>query len=308
MNNQLTTETFNPVVPQMQELGMDVVQIKKEISFAIQHFNKNPKLLETTFESRLAAVVNIANIGLTLNPVAKEAYLIPRYNKVIRGVECTLEPGYVGLVKLLTDAGSINSIVTNVVYENDKEFTINLADNVMPVVHRPELVKAKKGAVIGCYSLATLPDGTKQVEWMDIDELYRIRGRSETYSAFLAGKITSCVWATDETEMMRKTVVKRIYKYLPRTDRMAKVDEAIGLDNTSYNNDAILSVPVLQLPKAEVLAIPDELRAIIEEADMANLSNIYKSNPDMHSNTEFMQLLTNRKNHLKNANTNKQPA
>lgn len=306
MNNQLSTETFNPVVQQMQELGMDIVQIKKEISFAIQHFNKNPKLLETSLDSRLAAVVNIANIGLTLNPVAKEAYLIPRYNKVIRGVECTLEPGYVGLVKLLTDAGSVNSIVTNVVYENDKEFTINLADNVMPVVHRPELVKAKKGSVIGCYSLATLPDGTKQVEWMDIDELWRIRGRSETYGAFLAGKITSCVWATDETEMMRKTVVKRIYKYLPRTERMAKVDEAIGLDNSSYNSEAATTVPTLQLPKAMIIDIPDELRAIIEKADMANLSNIYKSNPDLHSNTEFMQLLTKRKNQLKNANTNKQ--
>jgi hypothetical protein len=34
--------------------------------------------------------------------------------------------------------------------------------------------------------------------------------------------------------MMRKTVVKRIYKYLPRTERMNKIDEAIKLDNTDY--------------------------------------------------------------------------
>jgi phage RecT family recombinase len=233
MNNQLTVQTFEPASKRMAELGMDIVQIKKEVSFALQHINKNQKLKECTGESMLAAVINIANIGLTLNPVSKEAYLIPRWNKLIRGMECVLEPGYVGLVKLLTDAGSINSMVSNVVYEND-EFILNLSDNINPVTHKPVLVKSKRGSILGCYSLATLPDGTRQVEWMDLEELYKIRERSETYTAYLAGKIQSCTWVTDESEMMRKTVVKRIYKYLPRTERMNKIDEAIKLDNTDY--------------------------------------------------------------------------
>lgn len=233
MNNQLTVATFEPASKRMQELGMDVVQIKKEISFALQHMNRNSKLQETTPESKLAAVINIANIGLTLNPVAKEAFLIPRWNKN-QGTECVLEPSYVGLVKLLTDAGSVTSMVANVVYENDKVFELDLADNKTPVVHKPEPVKSKRGNIIGCYALATLPDGTRQVEWMDIDELHKIRERSETYMAYLAGKVKSCTWVTDESEMMRKTVVKRIYKYLPRTERMNKIDEAIKLDNTDY--------------------------------------------------------------------------
>jgi phage RecT family recombinase len=234
MSNQATTANFQPAEKRMMELGMDVVQIKKEISFALQHINKSDKLQKCTPESKLAAVVNIANIGLTLNPVAKEAYLIPRWNKLVNGNECALEPSYVGLVKLLTDAGSVNSMVTQVVYEHDREFELNLADNREPVVHKPELVKSKRGNIIGCYSLATLPDGTRQVEWMDIEELRNIRQRSETYVAYLAGKISTCTWITDESEMMRKTVVKRIYKYLPRTDRMNKIDEAIKLDNTDY--------------------------------------------------------------------------
>lgn len=306
MNNQLTTQTFEPVMNTMAELGMDVVQIKKEISFAIQHFNKNPKLLDTTHESRLAAVVNIANIGLTLNPVAKEAYLIPRWNKVIKGMECVLEPGYVGLVKLLTDAGSVISIVTNVVCENDM-YVLDLADNQKPVTHRPELIKAKRGKIIGCYSLATLPDASKQVEWIDIDELYKIRGRSETYNAFKDGKISTCTWVTDETEMMRKTVVKRIYKYLPRTDRMSKIDEAIGLDNTSYNTEMPEAPAEPQFKKLEVVPVPDELKTVIAEADIANLVNIYNTNKELHTNPEFMQLLTKRKTEL-NASRSNQPA
>lgn len=233
MSNQLTVANFQPAEKRMQELGMDVVQIKKEISFALQHINKNQKLQECSDTSKLAAVINIANIGLTLNPVAKEAYLIPRWNKVTRSNECALEPGYVGLVKLLTDAGSITAMTSNVVYENDT-FQLDLADNRAPVTHKPELVKSKRGKIIGCYALATLPDGARQVEWMDVDELHGIRERSETWAAYKAGKISTCTWLTDETEMMRKTVVKRIYKYLPRTKKMNKVDEAIKLDNTDY--------------------------------------------------------------------------
>lgn len=233
MNNQLTVATFEPAMKRMHELGMDVVQVKKEVSFALQHINKSQKLQECTPDSKLAAVINIANIGLTLNPVAKEAYLIPRWNKVTRSNECALEPGYVGLVKLLTDAGSITAMASHVVYENDK-FEIDIADNRTPVTHKPELVKARRGKVIGCYALATLPDGSRQTEWMDIDELYAIRERSETWAAHKAGKISTCTWLTDETEMMRKTVIKRIYKYLPRTKKMNKVDEAIKLDNTDY--------------------------------------------------------------------------
>src|SRR5690606_6391409 len=35
-------------------------------------------------------------------------------------------------------------------------------------------------------------------------------------------------------EMARKTVIKRIYKYLPRTDRMERVDRAISEDNRDF--------------------------------------------------------------------------
>lgn len=231
--SELTVSTFHPAEKRMSELGMDVTRIKKEISFALQIINKSKKLTECTVESKLAAVINIANIGLTLNPVAKEACLVPRWNSGISKSECSLEPMYPGLVKLLTDAGSVTSIVTNVVYENDK-FSLDLANNQTPVTHSPELVNTKRGNKIGCYSVASLPDGTRQVEWMDIDTLFQIRERSETYQAFKAGKVKQATWVTDESEMMRKTVIKRIYKYLPRTERMEQIDNAISLDNSDY--------------------------------------------------------------------------
>lgn len=44
--------------------------------------------------------------------------------------------------------------------------------------------------------------------------------------------------------------------------------------------------------------IPDELKDVISFADRDNLANIYNSNPNLHSNPEFMRLLNQRKSEL----------
>lgn len=62
-----------------------------------------------------------------------------------------------------------------------------------------------------------------------------------------------------------------------------------------------------KLQGQEKIEISDELRDIIALADKDNLTNIYNSNPDLHSNPEFMKLLTARKTEL-NANRSTQPA
>jgi recombination protein RecT len=107
MDNQLTTKFFQPIEQRMQDAGFDVERVKKEVSFAIQSINKSAQLQKCSGESVLQAVLNIANVGLTLNPAAKEAYLIPRWNSLTGSNEACLDPSYIGLVKLLTDTGSM---------------------------------------------------------------------------------------------------------------------------------------------------------------------------------------------------------
>lgn len=231
-------EAYKDEIVRMEEVGMDRKTILKEISFALQHINKSKYLKDCSQLSKRAAIMNIANIGLTLNPVAKEAYLVPRWSTLNRSMEVNLEPSYIGLVKLLTDSGSVKSITAQLVYEGDRTppnvFEMDLADNVRPIVHRPCLKKSERGELLGVYAVATLPDGLRQAEWMEIEDLHAIRDRSESYQAYNDKKISSCTWVTDEAEMMRKTVVRRIYKYLPRTDRMKRIDAAVALDNSDY--------------------------------------------------------------------------
>lgn len=49
----------------------------------------------------------------------------------------------------------------------------------------------------------------------------------------------------------------------------------------------------------KIVELPEELKAVIAEADMKNLAAIYKENSEYHSNPEFMRLLSERKNKLK---------
>ena len=49
-----------------------------ELSFALQHINRNNQLKKATAASNIMAVLNVAQTGLSLNPMLKYAYLVPR--------------------------------------------------------------------------------------------------------------------------------------------------------------------------------------------------------------------------------------
>jgi len=225
-NNQLTRATFEPIRKQFLAL-VDEETFAKECSFALQHLTKNPYLQKATPNSLLTSVLNIAQVGLTLNPVQKLAYLVPRY--INGNVECCLEPSYQGLVKLLTDSGSANNVYAHLVYSEDNFEQILGTEN--EIIHKPKL--GKRGEVVGVYAVAVLANGSKQVEVMDISEINEIRDSSESYKAFKAGKAKSAIWETWFDEMARKTVIKRLVKYLPKSN-YDKIAKAIDLTNDDF--------------------------------------------------------------------------
>lgn len=235
-NLQITQKEFyNAIKPMwVEQSGLDESAFAREISFAVQHAIKNPYLKSCNPNSVLRAVMNVAQIGLTLNPVSKLAYLIPRYNGQIKELECVLDPSYIGLAKLLTDSGSVTSIECHLIHEGD-DCLVDLASEQKILKHTPYFLNKKvKGGILGVYSVAILPDKSKHVEVMSFVELNEIRDRSESYKAYKDNKIKTCTWVTDEGEMCRKTVIKRHSKYLPKSERTAKLEKAIQLDNETH--------------------------------------------------------------------------
>lgn len=227
------TDVTNKVLSPMVKAGMDETKVMKEISFALQIYNSSKGLQKCSAESMIGSILNVANIGLTLNPVYKLSYLIPYWNSTTNQMECKLEASYQGLLKLLTDAGSVKALTVHVVYDGD-EFQVDFADFNNPVKHKSNPFLKDRTDWIGVYALALLPNGVKQVEAMSRDDIYKIRERSESYKAYVDKKVKSCVWVTDELEMARKTVVRRIVKYLPKSEDYEKVANAISLDEHDY--------------------------------------------------------------------------
>lgn len=201
----------------------------KEIGFAVQSVNSNTKLQQCSQVSVIKAVYNVALTGLSLNPIHKLAALVPKY---INGEwSAVLFPQYQGLVKLLTDTGSVINCNSFIVYEGD-EFDVEYGSDPR-IVHKP---KFKSKVVQFVYAIAKLYDGTLQFEIMDLDQLNFVRSCSETWKAYESGKLKAehVIWINWESEMYRKTVLKRLCKYLPKTERWSQINEAINIDNEEY--------------------------------------------------------------------------
>lgn len=241
---KLTIDHMEVVRPLMLKMGFSEAKFIKEVGFVAQIWNnpKNSYLRKSTKDSLNAAVLSIAQTGLTLNPVARQAYLIPRATKDEKGnfiVQAHLEPSYIGLLKLLTDAGQVKNIQTNLVYEGD-DFDVSLGLETQ-IKHKPHYITQKpKGKIIGVYAVANIQGGLQQFEYMTSQEIEDIRATSESYKAYLKNQKLPCIWNTYEGEMYRKTVIKRIAKHLPRSEQF---DQANALTNTDFE----MSLPQLSM-------------------------------------------------------------
>lgn len=216
----------------------DEASFKREISFAIQHFDNNGYLQGCEQMSVLNAVLNVSQTGLTLNPVLGYAYLVPRWNSSKNRLECHLDPGYQGLIKLATDTGSIKSIEVQLIYEGD-EIEIDMANPDKIVKHTPYFLCGKdKGKIIAGYSLAELTAGGRHVEIMSKQEIEGIRSYSESYKAYEKGKVKTSPWDEKNAahgEMYRKTILKRHFKYLPKSHVPEQLETAISLSNQDFD-------------------------------------------------------------------------
>jgi recombination protein RecT len=253
--------------PTFEEMNLNKLSFAKEMEFAIQIFEKNDYLAKMNPQSIRNCLVNIALSGLTLNPVMKFAYLVPR-----KGI-CCVDPSYAGLIKIITDTGSVQSVKAAVVYEGEP-FDIERGSAGFV---RHGLAPGPRGKERGAYSIAVLNDGTEHIDWMYWDEIMAVKARSESVKADKQSP-----WSTDQNEMAKKTVVKRHWKYLPKSERALLAAHAIDLDNQTNGidfekeqkakEDAKTATP--NAPIDVALAMDEDLSTLLEWFDNPELPEI----------------------------------
>lgn len=240
------------------------INFDREAEFALQVLYGNNYAMDIAMNNRgslIAAVVNIAAIGISLNPAKKQAYLVPRDGKIC------LDISYMGLMDLAIDSGSIRWGQAELVYETD---TFELVGVDKEPVHKRAPFARDRGEVVGVYVVVKTADGDYLTDTMSREEIDGIMNRSQSVKS---GK--SSPWKTDWGEMAKKTVVKRAYKYWPKTERL---DTAIHHLNTDGGEGlAVLSGQQIQQQALPAPLTPEQedernaLYASLQDIGMAGL-------------------------------------
>jgi len=265
------------VAPAFKAVCVDKsIDFAREAEFAIQALCASDyalRIARSNPQSVRDAVTNIAAIGISLNPVKRQAYLIPR-----KGGIC-LVISYMGLLDLAIQSGSILWGQAEIVYEADLvppcEFTLNGFDQ--PPTHRRNPFGTDRGAMIGVYVVVKTMDGDYLTSTMTAAEVYAIRDRSDAWKSYLADKSKKCPWVTDEGEMVKKTVIKRAYKTWPRSDRL---DKAVGLLNNEAGEGITFDVDADPLDQPKNFGLTPQ-RANVVRATARNALQLFNEGDEV---------------------------
>jgi len=171
---------------------------------AITAVQMNPDLLATERKSLLGACMKAAQDGLMID--GREAALVIFKNKA------QYMPMVAGLLKKARQSGQVSSISAHVVYERD-QFDYELGDNER-ILHKP-LITGERGKPIAVYAIGRMNDGGVYREVMSVAQVEKVRSVSRTKN--------SGPWETWWDEMARKTVIRRLAKYMPSSTDLDQV-------------------------------------------------------------------------------------
>lgn len=198
--------------------------VERMARIALTAYRMTPKLAECHPMSVLSAVVQASQLGLEIGLLG-EAHLVP-----FKG-QCQLVPGYMGLMKLARQSGEVADIYAHEVREND-HFILKLG-TARSLEHEPLKGRGgfpaaiqSRGDVVGFYAVCLFKDGTNTFVTATTEDVNAIRDRSRGYQAALKYQ-NDTPWKTDYVPMGKKTVIRELCKYLPKSPELAK---ALAMD------------------------------------------------------------------------------
>ncbi len=183
--------------------------------------NRTPSLLQCTQASILETINRAAELGLDLSGTLGEAYPVPF------GGQCQLVIGYRGFAKLAWQSGEIEYIEAEVVYQNDK-FVYRKGMN--GTLEFEPLFTGDRGKPIGAYALVRMKGGGCPRDFMSVDQIEAVRQKAPSRN--------SAPWKEHWGEMAKKTVFRRVAKWLPLSTE--KFVRAMEVDNDDpHDTDAL---------------------------------------------------------------------
>lgn len=173
------------------------------LEFASQTLAAEPSLAQCTYESVIQTLIKAASLGIDLNPTLGEGILSPRWHGPSGAHHATFMLGYRGMLRIALEAGA-RYIFAQVVRSKD-HFEWTWGPEVQ-MAHRPS-AESERGHIVWCYGVARLPGGELIGELLSAAEINAYRDRNQKWS--------SGPWKTDWAAMAKKTLVRRLFSWLP---------------------------------------------------------------------------------------------
>lgn len=208
------------------------------LRLAVNVVKKTPLLLQCDPQSVLGAFMSSAALGLEPNTVQQQAFLIP-YKKRVRvlddksgkwewmdAYDCQFQVGYRGFITLAHRSPHIKSIQAESIRERDV-FEHMIGTNAFLKFQK---TLKDRGELIGAFSYVRLESGTETAVVLPLDEILKIRSKSETFNSLSAKveqadsdkertkaeqKLADTPWVFWFDEMSAKSAIKRHAKQLP---------------------------------------------------------------------------------------------
>jgi recombination protein RecT len=202
---------------------------------ALTELRMNPTLARTAENnpaSFFGAILKAAQLGLEPGAGLGQAYLIPYGNEV------TMQIGYQGMIDIAMRSGKVEYIMSDVVYHND-DFQHEVTHDGIVFRHKKnyENTDMNETNIKLVYAMAKIKGGGTIIEVMTKDQVDRNEQKMRK------GK-KSIPWTDHWDQMARKTVVRRLYKSLPKSPEINDLtmhdreDEAPGTNMAQVAKDA----------------------------------------------------------------------
>ncbi|CAH1855980.1 recombinase RecT [Convivina praedatoris] len=179
----------------------------------------NPALEDASLNSVITEATKASALGLSLLPTVGEAYLVP-----FKG-NAQFQLGYKGLLQLAMRSGQMKSFGSVAVYEGE---------NPKWDKYSQELVTdgEESGKVVGYYAFFTLINGFRKSDYWTIEKIEAHRNKFS--------KSKNGPWKTDFDSMAKKTVLKSLIQYAPKSSEMQR---AMSEDTQSEINQTLDVTP-----------------------------------------------------------------
>ncbi|MBI6340444.1 recombination protein RecT [Proteus sp. PR00224] len=193
------------------------------IRIVTTEIRKTPALANCDMQSFIGAVVQCSQLGLEPGNALGHAYLLPFGNGKATSGQSNVQLiiGYRGMIDLARRSGQIVSISARTVRQGDSfRFEYGLNEDLTHVPGENE-----DSPITHVYAVARLKDGGVQFEVMTNNQIEKVRASSK------AGQ--NGPWVSHWEEMAKKTVIRRLFKYLPVS---IEVQKAVILDEKAEAN------------------------------------------------------------------------